>query len=420
MSAELTTLPDHLSVVSHRMEAIETVSLGAWVSVGTRHEKATNKGITHLLEHMAFKGTERRTARQIVEEIEDVGGHLNAFTTREMTAFHATVLKENVKLALEIIADIIQNSIFEISELDRERLVVLQEIAQSFDTPEDLVFDHFQGVAFPEQPIGQPVLGFPKFIKKISCKDLISYRNTHYTPSRMVLSAAGNLDHSRFVKMVQKAFINLNSEKNSDIVKARYIGGDRREARSLEQTQLVIGFEGAAFKDPKFYATSLAATILGGGMSSRLFQKIREELGLVYSIYAFSTSYTDSGLFGIYAGTGQEGLKELMPILCDELRKATTNLTEKELSRAKVQLKAGIVMSLESTAARAEQIARQVAVFGRVLPIGELIEKVQSVDLRTVMDTIEVSLNGKPTVAAVGPIKNLLHFDQIRERLQSG
>ena len=419
MNVELTKLPDNLSVVSHRMEAVETVSLGAWVSVGTRYENSSNKGISHLLEHMAFKGTTRRTARQIVEEIEDVGGQINAFTTREVTAFHATILKENVELALEIIADIIQNSIFENTELDRERLVVLQEIAQSLDTPEDLVFDYFQGMAFPEQPIGQPVLGFPKFIKKISRKDLISYRNTHYIPSRMVLSAAGNLDHEGFVGMVQNAFMKLNPENDSEFSGAQYIGGDRREVRPLEQTHLVLGFEGAGFADPKFYPISLAATILGGGMSSRLFQKIREELGLAYSIYAFSASYTDSGLFGIYVGTGQEGLKELLPILCDELRKATTNITEKELFRAKMQLKAGIVMSLESTAARTEQIARQVAVFGRVLPIDELIERVQSVDLQTVMDTIESCLNGKPTVAAVGPIKNLLHFDQIRESLQS-
>ena len=291
---------------------------------------------------------------------------------------------------------------FENTELDRERLVVLQEIAQSLDTPEDLVFDYFQGIAFPEQPIGQPVLGFPKFIKKISRKDLISYRNTHYIPSRMVLSAAGNLDHDGFVGMIQNAFIKLNPENDSEFSRAQYIGGDRREVRPLEQTHLVLGFEGASFADPKFYPISLAATILGGGMSSRLFQKIREELGLAYSIYAFSASYTDSGLFGIYVGTGQEGLKELLPILCDELRKATTNITEKELFRAKMQLKAGIVMSLESTAARTEQIARQVAVFGRVLPIDELIERVQSVDLQTVMDTIESCLNGKPTVAAVG------------------
>ena len=241
MSVELTTLPDNLSVVSHRMEAVETVSLGAWVSVGTRFEDRTNKGISHLLEHMVFKGTLRRTARQIVEEIEDVGGHLNAFTTHEMTVFHATILKENVELALEIIADIVQNSIFENSELDRERLVVLQEIAQSFDTPEDLVFDHFQGMAFLDQPIGQPVLGFPEFIKKISCKDLISYRNTHYTPSRIVLSAAGKVDHECLVGMVQNAFMNLNSENNSEFVGAQYIGGDRREARPLEQTHLVLG-----------------------------------------------------------------------------------------------------------------------------------------------------------------------------------
>lgn len=423
MNVSLTSLSTGLTLVSHQMDTVETVSLGIWVKVGARYEPVEINGVSHLLEHMAFKGTRRRSALEIAEEIEAVGGHLNAYTSREVTAYHATVLKEDAALAVDMIADILQNSVFEETELERERDVVLQEIGQAHDTPEDVVFDHLQSAAFPDQPIGRPVLGPPETVAAMSRASLVDYMSAHYTAPRMILAAAGRIDHDALVEMADRHLSALGydgGKAGATEVRpapASYIGGEQRDIRDLEQVHLAIGFSGIGYHDPDYYPLAVASTILGGGMSSRLFQKIREELGLAYSIYCFSSSYEDGGLFGIYAGTGEDGLAALMPALCEELGRATVDIDAKELARAKAQLRAGLVMALESTSSRAEQLARQVAIYGRPQTMEEMIERVDAVDKAAVEKVICRLITGTPTIAAVGPAGGLEAYDAIASRL---
>jgi len=419
MVAELSKLTNGMTVITDRMEAVETVSLGVWVQIGARFETAKNNGISHLLEHMAFKGTKNRSARDIAEEIETVGGYLNAFTSREVTAFHSTILKENVNLAIDIISDILRDSVFDQEELEREKTVILQEISQASDTPDEIIFDYFQSTAFPNQPLGRSVLGPRKNLEKITRDTLLSFMNEYYVPSRMIFSAAGNLEHADIVSAVEFYFSHISNAKADDPVAAVYEGGDYRRTRDLEQAHLVIGFDSVGVHDPDYYAVAVAASVLGGGMSSRLFQEIREKRGLVYSIYGFNSAYSDVGLFGIYAGTSESGLVELIPNLCDELLKSSESIRERELERARAQIRTGILMSLESTAARAEQIARQVALFGRSITIDEILEKIDALTCAHVEHAIKRFLSSSPTVAAIGPVQHLPPYHDIKKRLKA-
>ena len=318
MTVRLSTLPGGFRIVTDRMDAVETVSLGVWVDIGTRHEPAAINGVAHLLEHMAFKGTERRSALAIAEEIEAVGGHLNAYTSREHTAYYAKVLKEDTALAVDILADILQHSVFDPAELERERTVILQEIGQANDTPDDIVFDFFQERAYPDQAMGRPVLGSPEVIRRLSRDAVVAYLRDHYGAERMVLSAAGNLEHDRLVDLAARLLSEVPRERQVSTEPARYTGGDFRQGRDLEQLHLVLGFPGLPLGHPDYYAATVLSTAFGGGMSSRLFQEVREQRGLVYAIHSFAHGYRDGGLFGIYAGTGEEEAAELAPVLCEE------------------------------------------------------------------------------------------------------
>jgi predicted Zn-dependent peptidase len=326
MTVRVTTLENGMRVLTDVMASVETVSIGVWVDVGTRHEPAEINGVAHLLEHMAFKGTERRSALDIAEEIEAVGGHLNAYTSREHTAYYAKVLKEDTALAVDILADILQHSVFDPKELERERTVILQEIGQAIDTPDDIIFDLFQERAFPEQAMGRPVLGRAEIIRRIDRDTVASYMRRHYAAPGMLLAAAGNVDHDKLVAMARRAFSQLPLERVARHEPARYQGGDLREPRDLEQVHVVLGFTGFPYGDADYYAASVVSSALGGGMSSRLFQEIREKRGLVYSIYSFTHAYSDGGLFGVYAGTGEEEVEELMPVLCQEIVKLRDGL----------------------------------------------------------------------------------------------
>ena len=418
MKVQVSTLANGLRVVTHRMESVETVSLGVWVNVGTRHERAEINGISHMLEHMAFKGTTRRGARAIAEEIENVGGHLNAYTSREFTAYYATILKGDEPVAIDIIADILQESVFDEGELDRERAVILQEIGQANDTPDDVVFDHFQETAFPDQSVGWPVLGTAELVGGMRREALQAYMDENYAAPRMVVAAAGNVDHATIVSLAEASFDRLKTTGDAEGEPARYRGGDFREARGLEQAHLVLGFEGVAYSDPDYYALSVLSMILGGGMSARLFQEIREKRGLVYAVYTFAASYTDSGLFGVYAGTGETESGEVMQVLCDELRNTAGSIGEDELNRARAQIRASVLMSLESTASRCEQLARQVLVFGRPIPPEEISRRIGEVDIAA-LDRVASHIFGRqPTFAGLGPVGAVQNFEDIVGRLE--
>jgi len=403
MSAEITTLNNGLRVISDHMSTVETVSLGAWVDVGTRDETADINGISHVLEHMAFKGTKRRSAYQIAETIEAVGGHLNAYTSREHTAYYAKVLKEDAGLAIDIISDILQHSTMEPDELAREQTVIVQEIHQAHDTPDDIIFDHFQETAYPDQAMGRPVLGTAELVHAMNRETVLGYMRDHYSPSKMIVSAAGNIAHEELVKMAEAAFNALPGGQRFTREDAAYTGGVFREDRSLEQVHLVLGFDGVSYEDPDFYAASVLSTLFGGGMSSRLFQEIREKRGLVYTIYSFLSCYTDGGVFGIYAGTGVEEAPSLIPLIREEMEKVITGVTEDEINRARAQLKASILMSLESTSTRCEQMARQLSLFGRAISTEETVEKVEAVDSAAIRRTAERLFSGPATQAAIGP-----------------
>jgi predicted Zn-dependent peptidase len=414
---QLTRLPSGLTIVTERMDRVETVSFGAYVATGSRHERAEENGVSHFLEHMAFEGTERRSAAAIAEEIEAVGGHINAYTAREQTAYYVKVLKEDTALAADIIGDILTHSTFEPEELERERGVILQEIGQANDTPDDIIFDHFQEAAFPSQPLGRPVLGSEDGIKAMPRTMLTAYMKRHYAHSNMVVAAAGKLQHSAIVDLVTQHFSDLPTELPPAMPDARYRGGEFREDRDLDQVHIVLGFPSVGFGDRDYYPTLLLSTLLGGGMSSRLFQEVREKRGLVYSIYSFSAPYADGGLFGIYAGTGESEAEELMPVTLEELRKVQSEVTEAELARARAQVKASLLMSLESTGSRCEQLARQMQVFGRVVPTQETVAKINAVTPDDIQRAAARHFRATPTLATMGPAARVPKLESIVETL---
>jgi predicted Zn-dependent peptidase len=419
MTARLSSLANGLRIATDRVTTVDTVAVGLWVDVGTRHEPAAINGVAHFLEHMAFKGTERRSALAIAEEIEAVGGHLNAYTSRESTAYYAKVLKEDLPLALDILADILQHSTFEAGELERERQVILQEIGQAYDTPDDIVFDYFQECAYPDQAMGQPVLGRPEIIRRLAREAVVAYLRDHYGAERMVLAASGNVEHEEVAALAERLLSDLPARRAVATEPARYTGGDRREERDLEQLHLVIGFPGPALDDPDYYAASVLSTAFGGGMSSRLFQEIRERRGLVYAIHSFAHGYRDTGLFGIYAGTGEEAAAELIPALCEEVRQLgrERGLTPVELGRAKAQMKAGLLMSLESTSARCEQLAQHLLIHGTPFDPAEIVRRIEAVDEAAIGRVIAGWRTAPPTVTALGPLGRVETFSRIKERL---
>src|SRR6266850_814331 len=417
MTTQLSTLANGLRVATDRVDTVESVSLGIWVDVGTRHEPADINGVAHFLEHMAFKGTERRSARAIAEEIEAVGGQVNAYTSRESTAYYAKVLKEDVPLALDILSDILLHSTFDPAELERERTVILQEIGQANDTPDDIIFDHFQERAFPDQAMGRPVLGSPEIIRELKREAVIAYLRDHYGAARMVLSASGNLDHDRFVALAGELLSAMPAERAVTTEPARYTGGEYRQGRDLEQLHLVLGFPGIPLGDPDYYAASVLSTAFGGGMSSRLFQEVREKRGLVYAIHSFAHGYRDGGVFGIYAGTGEEEVGELVPVLCEETLRLSDGFAPVELARAKAQMKAGLLMSLESTAARCEQMAQHMLIHGTPFDPVDMVSRIEAVDDAAIARVVARWRTAPPTVAALGPVGRLEDFERLKARL---
>jgi predicted Zn-dependent peptidase len=417
MSVQVTTLANGLRVATDRMDSVETVSLGVWADVGTRNETAEINGVSHLLEHMAFKGTARRSARAIAEEIEAVGGHLNAYTAREQTAYYARILSGDLPLAVDIIADILQHSTFDAEELARERTVVLQEIGQAEDTPDDIVFDHFQATAFPDQPMGRPVLGRAEIVGSMQGATIADYMRRHYGPQRLVLAAAGQVDHDKLVELAGKAFTDLAGSDTHLPEPARYTGGESRSERALEQVHLVLGLPGVSYLDPDYYALGILSTLFGGGMSSRLFQEIREKRGLVYSIYSFNSAFRDGGVFGVYAGTGEKEAEEILPLVIEELRRLPASLTAEELDRARAQARAGVLMARESTSNRAEQLASQILTHGRPLTTEEIMRRIDAIDAAQLGRVAHRLMSGRPTLAALGPLGRLARLDSVAGRL---
>ena len=403
MSVEVTTLKSGISVVTDTMPHLETASLGVWVASGSRDERLNEHGISHFLEHMAFKGTKRRTARQIAEEIEAVGGDLNAATGAESTIYHARVLKADVPLALDVLADILSEPNFEHDEVIREQSVIVQEIGGVADTPDDLVFEHLNAIAFPEQSLGRSILGTAATVRSFDGRILRDYLGRHYRAPDMVVAAAGAVDHAAVVADVERRFASFAGPASPQPEPARFGGGSHVEKRELEQVHIAMALPGIAVTDPTIYSLEAFTNILGGGMSSRLFQEARERRGLCYTISSFHMPYSDIGIFYLYAGTDAADTAELMRVIVGEIAGAAETISEPEIARAKAQMKASLLMALESSGARINQLARQMITHGRPLAVEELVEKVDAVTVESARAAGRALIaRGKMATAVIG------------------
>jgi predicted Zn-dependent peptidase len=403
MSVAVTTLKSGLNVVTDTMPHLETASLGVWVNAGSRDERREEHGISHFLEHMAFKGTRRRSARQIAEEIEAVGGDLNAATGAETTAYFARVLKADVPLALDVLSDILSEPAFDRDELAREQSVIVQEIGAVADAPDDLIFEHLQLVAFPDQPLGRSILGTADTVRSFDTAKLRDYLTRNYQGPDMVVAAAGAVDHQAVVAEVERRFSTFNGSAGPLPEPASFGGGTHVEKRELEQVHIALALPGVPLKDPSLYSLQAFTNVLGGGMSSRLFQEAREKRGLCYSIYSFHMPYSDVGMFGLYAGTDAADTSELMRVIVEEIANTAETISEPEIARAKAQMKAGLLMALESSGERIGQLARQIVMHGRPIPVDELVAKIDAVTVKSARAAGSALVkSGKQATAVLG------------------
>jgi predicted Zn-dependent peptidase len=418
MSVRTDALPNGLRVVTERMPGLGSASLGVWVQAGSRHETPAQNGVAHFLEHMAFKGTARRSAADIAVEIENVGGYLNAYTSRETTAYYARVLGEDVALAMDLIADILRAPAFAPEEIAVERGVILQEIGQALDTPDDVIFDWLQEVSYPGQPMGRPILGLAERVSAFDAADLRAFTAAHYRPDRMILAAAGAVDHDEILRLAESLYGDMAPGAEPPAEPAAFLGGERRQVKKLEQAHIALAFEAPAQRDDAAAASQVFATALGGGMSSRLFQEAREKRGLCYSIFAQTSAYADTGALTIYAGTGAAEIADLTALIVAELRSCAASLSAEEVARARAQLKAGLVMGLESPSNRAERLARSLAVWGRVETVEEMVARIEAVDVAAARAEAErLCASARPALALYGPVRRAPGAAAIAERL---
>jgi predicted Zn-dependent peptidase len=414
MTLDITRLSNGIHVVTDHMPNLETLALGVWVKAGSRDEDLDEWGVAHLLEHMAFKGTHRRSAMEIASSIENVGGEINAATGMESTAYFCRVLKDDWPLALDILSDILTDPVFDPAELAKERYVILQEIAAANDAPDDLVFELLGEAAFPDHPLGRSILGAAEKVERYDAASIARYRNKHYTAGRIVIAAAGHIDHRAIAEAAEKSFSTLLDGSATGWTTPNFSGGFKSAERPLDQLHLVFGFPAPGYRDERIYALQLLSSILGGGMSSRLFQEVREKRGLCYSIFSFASAYQDTGLLNVYAATSPENARDLSDVATDVMLSMTDNVEEAELARAKAQIKAGLVMSLESATGRADQIARQFLSFGKVPEIADLVTRIEDVtrdDVKKLASDILIST--KPAISAVGSLKYLATQERI-------
>ncbi|MEM6376030.1 MAG: pitrilysin family protein [Pseudomonadota bacterium] len=414
---QLTTLPNGFRVVSEAMPGLQSAAIGVWVLAGARHEDAAQNGIAHFLEHMAFKGTKRRNALEIAEAIEDVGGYINAYTSREVTAYYVRVLKEDVDLALDVVADILRNPVFDPREIEVERGVILQEIGQALDTPDDIIFDWLQEKAYPDHPLGRTILGPEHCVRRFGRDDLNLFVAERYRPGQMILSAAGAVDHHALVQLAEGHFGDMPVCDPVAPMPARFSGGESRHIKDLEQAHFALAFEAPGYDDPALYASQIYASALGGSMSSRLFQEIREKRGLCYTIYAQAGAYADTGMLTIYAGTSGDEVPGLAQLTIDEMKRAADDLSQAELDRARAQMKAGLLMGLESPSNRAERLARMLQIWGRVPDLTEVIDRIDAVslpDLRAL--AARLAADAPAALALYGPVTSAPTLEALQRR----
>ena len=418
MSVRVTTLPSGLRVVTEAAPNLRTAAICLFVGAGSRHESAGEHGLSHLLEHMAFKGTRRRSARDIAEAIEDVGGDLNAETGVERTVYFARVLGADAALALDLIGDILTESQFDPAELEREKNVIVQEIGAVEDTPDDLVFDLLTASAWPDQAIGRPILGTRESVGGFDREAIGRYLRRRYGARAMVVAAAGAVDHDEVAALAESRLQGFSRDAEPIETPAAYRGGEAKLSKRLEQTHIVVGFEGRPAGAPDHDAAQIFAAAAGGGMSSRLFQEVREKRGLAYSIHAFHWDYSDTGLFGFYAGSADRDAPEVAAAAVDCLAGAAHGLNETEIRRAKAQMKVSLLAALESPGARAQQLGRQMQVYGRPLSLEEMVTRVDAISVEEVRKSGADMLRSSPTVAAIGAVGKVPGHGKVADALR--
>ncbi|MCC8483173.1 MAG: insulinase family protein [Rickettsia endosymbiont of Labidopullus appendiculatus] len=418
MTFNSSKLNNGLTVVTYHMPNIKSVAINLIVNVGSRYEQYSEIGISHFLEHMAFKGTTTRTAKQIAEEFDSIGGQFNAYTGHEQTVYYSKILSENCYTALEILADILQNSVFSEEEIAKEYQVILQEIACVQDNPDELIHEKFYSSAYENQALGRSILGTYDSLAKFDKEHFSNYIDKHYNAGNIYLSVAGNVEHQQIIEFAEKLFCSLKDKPNNHFEKTRYTGGHSVITKELEQTTLVLGFESVPyFNIQQLYHTQALSLILGNGMSSRLFQQIREKLGLAYSIGSYNSSHYDSGIFGIYVSTSHDKLPFLAEQLVNEINNISVEIKDSEIDRAKIQLKTSIHIAQEDSSYKSEEIGKNFAVFGKYLPIEETIEYIMNITNRDIINIANKIFASKPTLSIIGPNPLAIDYQKLSNDL---
>lgn len=399
------------------MPGLHSASVSLTVLAGGRDEMPAQNGIAHFLEHMAFKGTARRSALEIAEVLENVGGYLNAYTDYEETSYQARVLGADLPLALDVLADIARNPALDPVELERERGVILSEIGLAEDRPDELIFDHLQAACFPDQALGRPLLGPADLVRGFGREEFVNFRAAHYHPRNMILAAAGDVDHDALVAQAEVLFGDMDDIAPPMRARGRFDPRPHLSERAHEQAHLALAFEGKGHSDPDRFVGHLFAAILGGGMSSRLFQEAREKRGLCYSIYAQTQNFADTGFLWIEAGTDPDNIGALADVVVDELRRIMQGVTPEELARARTQHKAGMLMAMEQSGARAGRLTRQIVMHGELRPVDETVALIDAVDHAALRNYAEDLLQKPPAMAALGPLRAARPYETIVERI---
>ena len=404
---EVTTLANGVRVVSEMVPYVQSASVGIFVGVGSRDEDERVRGISHFIEHMMFKGTAKRTARQIADEVESRGGHLNAFTDKETTSYQARVLAEHTPLAVDILTDMLLSSLHDPEEIEREKRVVIEEIKMYEDTPEEMVHELFEETLWETHPLGKSIIGTETTVSGLSRDDLLSHIGTRYRPDRIVLSAAGNVDHAELVGLAEQALGDLSGKAPTRTLETPQPSGksEKRGRRDIEQTHFCLGTAAYSKHEKQRFALSILNNVLGGNMSSRLFQEIREKRGLAYAIGSYGRSYQDGGHFCVYGGTSPDSYEEVLALTRKEFASVRANgLSEDELTKAKTQVRGGLVLGLENMNARMNRYGDSLLAYGRVVPISEILEEYEAVTHEKIAEAAARVLDeAKLTLTAIGP-----------------
>jgi predicted Zn-dependent peptidase len=415
MSFQNSKLTNGINVVTFNMPYVNSVSINIIVKVGSRYESEQESGISHFLEHMAFKGTKTRSAEKIAEEFDMIGGYFNAYTSREQTVYYSKVLNENFDKAIEILADILQNSVFDQVDIDKELNIIMQEMAGVNDNPDDLVYEKFYSLAFPNQSIGKSILGDAENLAKFQKQNFMNFLEKHYTSENIYISVAGNIEHEKVINFAEKYFLSFPSGLEQKLVPAIYSGGFKHTKKTLEQTSIALGFESVPYSNiTEFYYTQILSVILGGGLSSRLFQIIREKLGLAYSVGSFNSSYYDSGVFSIYASTDHKNVTKLLNSLFIEIKKIQEHISEEELQRAKSQIKTSILMAEERSEYKSEEIGKNFALFKKYFPTNEVIDVIMETKTSHLISSAKKIFISKPTLSIVGSLPKNFDFEKFK------